>query len=160
MNPRQITTSQRVLGIRSRPDRHSTSLLHRAQLFTMAKEAPEWLNLANEIRLYWLEEGNRAVVHFVDTPGPVVEGWVRDLLKFTQEHWEGWRESNVLLDDDTYAYQIESASEWIFCNHENRPDHAKVVVKDLYFSVEPKTDPLERDVKAEVTIRRKGWENG
>ena len=124
----------------------------------MAKEAPEpdWLNMANDIRVYWLEEGNRAVVHFVDTTGPVVEGYVRDLLVKLDEHWEGWREQVSL--EDTYAYQVESASEWLFCNHENRPDHAKVVVKDLYFSVENKSDPMENDV--ELTIRRKGWENG
>ena len=126
----------------------------------MAKEEPDWLNLINEVRVYWLEEGDQAVFHFVDTPGPVVEGWVRDLLVKLDEHWQGWTERYCTLKEDAYAYQIESASQWVFCNHSNRPDHAKVVMEPLYLSVENKSDPMENEVEVDVTFRRKGWENG
>jgi hypothetical protein len=121
----------------------------------MATE-PDYLNLAYEIRTYSHPTDEECVVfHFVDTPGPVVEGWVKAMLAKTKEDWYGWRDQATL--EDVYAYRVESASSWIFCNHENRPDHASVTVKDIYIGVEPnRSDPKE----AQVTFRRKGWERG
>ena len=126
----------------------------------MAEEETNYLNLFVELRVYWLEEGDQAVFHFVDTPGDVVEGWVKALLAHLEEHWEGWTERYGSLREGAYAYQIESASRWVFCNHSNRPDHAKVEMESLYLSVENKSDPMENEVEVEVTFRRKGWENG
>ena len=121
---------------------------------------PDYLNLCVELRIYWLEEGDRAVFHFVDAPGDLVEGWVKALVAHTEEHWEGWTEEYASLREDAYALQIEHAKQWVFCNHSNRPDHAKVEMEPLYISVGPKSDPMVREVDAKVVFRRKGWEDG
>ena len=111
----------------------------------------DWMNLIGEVRVYWEPTEDRTIFHFVDTPGPVVAGYVKDLLAFLEENkTEGYTEQ-VEIPMEGYRHQLENAKLFVFCNHENRPDHVLVTLTDLDLWVR------EGEERLRITIRHKGW---